>query len=121
MRTRLLVLSIAALVMAGCANMSSAPGKRQLILVANDEKQNWDDAGRVVLSPHGKDSVSIVDIGTDPLAPKIVVNLPLDNTIAGPPVNLAITPDEAARSPFVKWSRRRSPQAVPATGLASAN
>ena len=94
MRTRLLVLLIAALVLAGCANMSSAPGKRELILVANDEKQNWDDAGRVVLSPHGKDSVSIVDIGTDPLAPKIVVNLPLDNTIAGPPVNLAITPDE---------------------------
>ena len=94
MRPRLLVLSIAALVLAGCANMSSAPGKRQLILVANDEKQSWDDAGRVVLGPHGKDSVSIVDIGTDPLAPKIVVNLPLDNTIAGPPVNLAITPDE---------------------------
>ena len=42
----------------------------------------------------GKDTVSIIDIGTDPLAPKIVANLPLTNTIIGPPVNLAITPDE---------------------------
>ena len=42
----------------------------------------------------GRDTVSIIDIGTDPLAPRILVNLPLANTIAGPPVNLAITPAE---------------------------
>ena len=35
----------------------------------------------------------VVDIGTDPLAPKIVANLPLMNTIFGPPTNLQITPD----------------------------
>jgi hypothetical protein len=74
--------------------MSTSPGKRELMIVGNDAKQSWDDAGRIVLGPHGKDSVSIVDIGTDPLAPRIIVNLPLDNTVAGPPVNLAITPDE---------------------------
>ena len=28
------------------------------------------------------------------MAPKTIVDLPLMNTIAGPPVNLAITPDE---------------------------
>jgi len=39
--------------------------------------------------------VSIVDIGTDPLAPKIIANLPLMNSIFGPPVNLAITPNES--------------------------
>lgn len=43
----------------------------------------------------GKDTVSIVDIGTDPLAPRIVANLPLMNSIFGPPTNLAITPDGA--------------------------
>jgi DNA-binding beta-propeller fold protein YncE len=42
--------------------------------------------------PAGKDTVSIIDIA-DPLKPKIVANLPLMNTITGPPVNLAITPD----------------------------
>jgi DNA-binding beta-propeller fold protein YncE len=36
--------------------------------------------------------VSIIDIA-DPAKPKIIVNLPLMNTITGPPVNLAIAPD----------------------------
>jgi hypothetical protein len=64
------------------------------MIVGNDEKQNWNDAGAGVMSAHGRDTVSVVDIGTDPLAPRIVVNLPLANTIFGPPTNLAITPDE---------------------------
>jgi len=42
----------------------------------------------------GKDTISIVDI-TDREAPKIVANLTLMNSIVGPPVNLAITPDES--------------------------
>ena len=82
--------------LSGCADMpSSAAGKRERMLVANDEKQSWDEAGKMVLVPGGKDTVSIVDIGTDPQAPKIIVNLPLANTIVGPPVNLAISPDES--------------------------
>jgi DNA-binding beta-propeller fold protein YncE len=48
-----------------------------------------------VYSPTGKDTVSIIDIGTDPLSPRILVNLPLTNSLFGPPVNLAITPDES--------------------------
>ena len=94
MRYRLSIVLLCLVAFAGCAGMAAGPGKRELMLVANDEKQGWDEAGRVVLGAPGKDTVSIVDIGTDPLAPRIVVNLPLDNTIAGPPVNLAITPDE---------------------------
>jgi DNA-binding beta-propeller fold protein YncE len=79
---------------AGCAQMPSSPGKRELMIVGNDEKQSWDDAGKPVFARGGKDTVSIIDIGTDPLAPRIIANLTLDNTIVGPPVNLAITPDE---------------------------
>jgi DNA-binding beta-propeller fold protein YncE len=45
-----------------------------------------------VLSPSGRDNVVIVDLA-EPEAPKIVANLPLKNSIVGPPVNLAITPD----------------------------
>ena len=81
-------------VLAGCAAPPAAPGKRALMIVGNDEKQSWNDAGAGVMSAHGRDTVSVVDIGTDPLAPRIVVNLPLANTIFGPPTNLAITPDE---------------------------
>ena len=80
--------------LAGCAAPPAAPGKRSLMVVGNDEKQSWNDAGAGVMSAHGRDTVSIVDIGTDPLAPRIVANLPLANTIFGPPTNLAITPDE---------------------------
>ncbi len=66
----------------------------QLMIVGNDEKVTFDDAGKVVFGPAGKDTISIVDIGTNPESPKILVNLPLTNSIVGPPVNLAITPDE---------------------------
>jgi DNA-binding beta-propeller fold protein YncE len=82
------------LVAAGCAQMPASGGKRQLMIVGNDEKISWDDAGKAVLAKGGRDTVSIVDIGTDPLAPRIIANLPLTNSIIGPPVNLAITPDE---------------------------
>jgi len=66
----------------------------ELMIVGNDEKVGWDDAGKPVFSPPGKDTVSIVDIGGDPMAPRVIANLPLMNSIFGPPVNLAITPDE---------------------------
>jgi DNA-binding beta-propeller fold protein YncE len=88
-----MLAAVCALAVAGCANMAPS-GKRELMIVANDEKQAWDNTGKVVLSAPGRDTVSIIDIGTDPLAPKIITNLALPNTIAGPPVNLAITPDE---------------------------
>lgn len=88
------MITVGLLVLAGCSPMPTAPGQRALMLVGNDEKASWDDAGKLVIGAPGKDTVSIVDIGTDPLAPRIVANLPLPNTIIGPPVNLAITPDE---------------------------
>ena len=87
------ITALAALHLAGCASVAPA-GKRELMIVANDEKLAWDNDGKVILSAAGRDTLSIIDIGTDPLAPKIIINLPLPNTIAGPPVNLAITPDE---------------------------
>ncbi|HUL37654.1 MAG TPA: YncE family protein, partial [Thermodesulfobacteriota bacterium] len=65
----------------------------QLMIIGNDEKTMWDDAGKLVVMPPGKDTVSIVDISTRE-SPRIVANLPLMNSIFGPPVNLAITPDE---------------------------
>jgi DNA-binding beta-propeller fold protein YncE len=66
----------------------------QLMIIGNDEKFSVDDAGKIVFGAPGKDTISIVDIGTNPESPKIIANLPLMNSIFGPPVNLAITPDE---------------------------
>jgi DNA-binding beta-propeller fold protein YncE len=61
------------------------------MIVGNDEKVWWDDDGKTVLSAPGKDSVLIVDLA-NPEDPKIVANLPLKNSIVGPPVNLDIDP-----------------------------
>jgi DNA-binding beta-propeller fold protein YncE len=62
-----------------------------LAIVGNDEKVLFDDAGKPLLSPPGKDSVLILDLA-DPENPKTIANLPLKNSIVGPPVNLAIDP-----------------------------
>jgi len=61
------------------------------MIVGDDEKLIWDADGKPVLSPPGKDSVLIVDLA-NPLSPKIVGNLPLKNSVVGPPVNLDIDP-----------------------------
>ena len=62
-----------------------------LMIVGNDEKLLWDDNSKPIISPAGKDSVLIVDLA-DPENPKIVANLPLKNSVVGPPVNVAIDP-----------------------------
>jgi len=87
---RVMVAAISLAVLAGCAGMQQSGGKRELMIVGNDEKVTWDADGKGVNLPPGKDTVSVIDIGTDPLAPKILVNLPLMNSIFGPPVNLAM-------------------------------
>jgi DNA-binding beta-propeller fold protein YncE len=86
---------LAVATLAGCAVPTAPAGKRSLMIVGNDEKQSWNDAGAGVLAPAGRDTVAVVDIGSDPLAPRTIVSLPLTNTIVGPPTNLAITPDES--------------------------
>ena len=84
---RLALLSMAAL-------LSLAAGAQaQLIISGNDEKQGWDANGKPVTNPPGHDTVSIIDIA-DRTHPKIVANLPLMNTVVGPPTNLAITPNQ---------------------------
>jgi DNA-binding beta-propeller fold protein YncE len=65
------------------------------MIVGNDEKTTWDDQGKQLFFPgRAKDSVCLVDLAGDPLAPEIVATLPLENSVYGPPTNLAITPDE---------------------------
>jgi len=63
------------------------------MIVGDDEKAGFAD-GKAVVSPPGKDSVLIVDLA-NPLSPKIVANLPLKNSVVGPPVNLAIDPTDS--------------------------
>jgi DNA-binding beta-propeller fold protein YncE len=64
---------------------------KPFMIVGLDEKIVWDDDGKPILSPDGKDQVLIVDLA-NPEDPKIVASLPLKNSIVGPPVNLDIDP-----------------------------
>lgn len=65
-----------------------------LMIVGLDQKIAIGDDGKPVLSLPGKDSVVIVDLA-NPEEPKIVVSLPLKNSLIGPPVNVAIAPNGA--------------------------
>jgi DNA-binding beta-propeller fold protein YncE len=76
-----------------CAAVSAPAARAQLLIVGNDEKITIDADGKQVRHPPGKDTVSILDI-RDRAKPKIVANLPMMNSLIGPPVNLAITHDQ---------------------------
>ncbi len=65
----------------------------QFLVIGDDNKLQWNDAGKPVFTEPGKDEVVIVDI-KDRESPKIAATLPLPNTVIGPPTNLAITPNE---------------------------
>lgn len=66
------------------------PAHAQLMIVGNDQKVVFTD-GKPAIAAQGKDTLSVVDI-SQPAKPRISATIPLDNSIAGPPTNLAITP-----------------------------
>jgi YVTN family beta-propeller protein len=74
--------------------VSSSSALAQHVIVGNDTKVYWGADGKAIFSKPGQDVVTILDI-SDRMNPKIVANLPLMNSVFGPPVNLAIAPDES--------------------------
>jgi DNA-binding beta-propeller fold protein YncE len=90
---RPVVLSRLLLMLVGCLAAFPCGAHADLMIIGNDQKVVWDAEGNRKFVAPGKDTISVVDI-TDREAPKILVSLPLMNSIFGPPVNLAITPDE---------------------------
>jgi DNA-binding beta-propeller fold protein YncE len=88
MRFQLMTLKLVTMVgvVLGVTAARAAP----FLIVGDDEKVSFTD-GKTVVSPPGKDAVLIVDVAK-PLDPKIIANLPLKNSVVGPPVNLAIDP-----------------------------
>lgn len=88
MRFQPMTLKLATMIVVvlGVTTARAAP----FMIVGDDEKESFTD-GKTTVSPPGKDSVLIVDVA-NPLDPKIVANLPLKNSVVGPPVNLAIDP-----------------------------
>ena len=84
-------IAAAAIVIGGLAAGPSARAVAQLLIVGNDEKVRWDQKGNTILSAPGKDSVVILDLAS-PEVPRVVANLPIKNSVVGPPVNVAIDP-----------------------------
>ncbi len=76
-----------------CFVAFAGQARAQHIIVGIDNKVFWDANGKPLFSEPGKDVVVVLDI-SDRMNPRIVANLPLMNSVFGPPVNLAITPDE---------------------------
>src|SRR6516162_7287920 len=90
---RALTRSLPLCAVTGGLLLAAGAAPAQLLITGNDEKVWFDETGKTVNQPPGKDTVSIIDI-RDPIKPRILASLPLMNTIIGPPVNLAITPDQ---------------------------
>jgi DNA-binding beta-propeller fold protein YncE len=88
MRFQLTTLKLATAigVVLGVTAARAAP----FMIVGDDEKVSFVN-GKAVVAPAGQDAILIVDVA-DPLSPKIVANLPLKNSVVGPPVNLDIDP-----------------------------
>jgi len=80
--------------LASCLGAFVTPVLAQHIIVGIDDKVSWDADGKMMTSPPEKDAVVILDIKNRE-KPKIVATLPLVNSVFGPPVNLAITPDDS--------------------------
>jgi DNA-binding beta-propeller fold protein YncE len=91
MRFQLMTLKLVTMigVVLGVTAARAAP----FLIVGDDEKLSFTD-GKTAVSPPGKDAVLIVDVAK-PLDPKIIANLPLKNSVVGPPVNLAIDPTDS--------------------------
>jgi DNA-binding beta-propeller fold protein YncE len=70
--------------------LSALAAHAQLMIIGNDQKVKIENGKATILAP-GHDTLSVVDT-SKPATPRIVATIPLDNTIIGPPVNLAITP-----------------------------
>src|SRR5262245_23058281 len=73
--------------------LAAAPAAAQLAVSANDNKQiNTAGVGSVVANP-APDTITVIDLGVFP--PKLVGELPVPNSVVGPPNSVAVAPDES--------------------------
>jgi DNA-binding beta-propeller fold protein YncE len=75
----------------GLIGWALTPAFGQILIVGNDEKPGWDESGKQITRDPGHDTLSIIDI-SKPDMPQITSTIPLVNSIAGPPTNLAVSP-----------------------------
>jgi DNA-binding beta-propeller fold protein YncE len=89
---------------------SAIPGahaEKSFLLNGIDTKVDFSMPGKIQFVEPGIDLVNIMDI-SDPARPRTVANLPISNSVFGPPTNLQVTPDEklALIASAVKWVQK---------------
>jgi DNA-binding beta-propeller fold protein YncE len=85
----------------------AAQADRAFLLNGLDSKVDFSEPGKIKFVEPGTDLVNIMDI-SNPAQPRTVANLPLSNSLFGPPTNLHITPDEtlALVSSAMQWVQK---------------
>src|SRR6266404_8419822 len=80
-----------AVLVALTAMVPTIPAQAQFMVLGNEEKVWWDDTGKQLNQAPGKDTIGIYDIKM-PAMPKLLATLQLENSVFGPPVNIAVAP-----------------------------
>lgn len=90
-----------------CSMSLTAHAGKAFLLNGIDTKVDFSTPGKIQFVEPGTDLVNIMDI-SDPAHPRTVANLPLSNSLFGPPTNLQVTPDEklALVSSAMQWVQK---------------
>jgi DNA-binding beta-propeller fold protein YncE len=83
---------LSAVVLGGAIITNAAAFAAPIMVVGIDTKFWIDDAGGCVFRPDSGDIVQVYDL-SDAAHPQLIRELPLPNSVVGPPTNLAMTPD----------------------------
>ncbi len=85
----------------------AAHAGKSFLLNGLDSKVDFSEPGKIKFVEPGTDLVNIMDI-SNPARPRTVANLPLSNSLFGPPTNLQVTPNEklALVSSAMKWEQK---------------
>lgn len=77
------------------ASLGWAPvlAQTEILAVGIDRKFAYDDAGRRQALAPGRDMVAFYELA-DPANPVLIGTVALENSIVGPPTNIAVTPDQ---------------------------
>jgi len=89
-RRRALRTSLPLLLVIGLALPPGAPA--QWAVSSNDNKVILDNGVVKVVPDAAPDTVTIIDLGATP--PKVIAELPVPGSVVGPPMSVAVTPDQ---------------------------
>src|SRR2546423_5124259 len=91
-------IALGAVMAQGCSSQEASPGGHaatqpvRWAVTTNDNKQFFKDGVLSVVPTPTPDTASVLDISVMP--PKLVAQLEVPGSVQGPPLSVAITPDE---------------------------